>query len=95
MITRKKVSKRKILQTLGAETARLKFFEELSNTALAALHKADKGHAIFQGSAAIAILREQQKRQREDRLTWEYCLLALILGFGIGVVVMLFILTVK
>lgn len=95
MLTRKKVSKRKILHALSDTDFRLKFFEDLASTAMIALQKVAPNHAIFQGAAAIAILREQHKKQREDRLTMEWCLLSLIIGFGLGAVTMLLVLSVK
>ena len=95
MLTRKKVSKRKILHTLSDTDFRMRFFEDLASTAMIALSKVAPEHQIFKGAAAIAVLREQHKKQREDRLTMEWCLMALIIGFGLGATAMLIVLSVK
>ena len=98
MLTRKKVSKRKILHTLSDTDFRMRFFEDLASTAMIALKKIAPDHQIFKGVAAIAVLREQReqhKKQREDKITMEWCLLASILGFGLGATAMLIVLSVK
>ena len=95
MLTRKKVSKRKILHALTDSNFRMRFFEDLASTAMIALQKVAPQHDMFKGAAAIAVLREQHKKQREDRLTMEWCLLASIIGFGLGAVAMLIVLSIR
>jgi len=70
MLTRKKVSKRKILRVLSETGFNLTFYKNLATTALVALHNERPKHIMFQGAEAITVYRASLKRQREDRLSF-------------------------